>query len=302
MSVLNCQNLVKQYGSSRALAGVDLTLEAGAPIALIGPNGAGKTTLFSLICGFLRPTEGAVSVFDEVPGTASLHNRLAALPQDAQLDPRFSVGHQLVLCSRLQGLSAKQASLEASRVLEQVSLQETFKMKPEGLSHGMRKRVMFAQALIGTPELILLDEPTAGLDPPNVKAMRSLISEAASDATFIISSHNLDELEKICRSVVHLEKGQLKGVVNIEQAKSGDYLTLVMAGVVESVEQVKASLLALDGVRSVDFNSPNRFLLNYDATSYPQMDQWVMRQVSANGWTYRQLLKGRTLEDQLYFE
>lgn len=301
MNLLNCQGLAKHYGSSHALDGVDLSLESGAPIALIGPNGAGKTTLFSILCGFLRPTTGDVQVLGAQPGNAALHNRLAALPQDAQLDPRFSIGHQLVLFSQLQGYSSKQAKAEAMRVLERVDLLETYNMKPESLSHGMRKRVMFAQTLLGNAELVLLDEPTAGLDPPNVKVMRNLISDASSDATFIISSHNLDELEKVCSSVVHLEKGRLKGVVSIDRAKGSGYLTLVMAELTVSAEQMSASLSVIKGVQGISFNAPNRFLIEYDASKYPQMDQQIMQHVSANGWAYRQLVNGRTLEDQLYF-
>ena len=302
MIILSCQSLLKKYGSVHALNGVDLEIESGAPIALIGPNGAGKTTLFSIACGFLRPSSGNIEVLGNKPGSPQLHERLAALPQDAQLDPRFSVGHQLVLFARLQGFSAKQANTEARRVLEQVTLSETFTMKPEALSHGMRKRVLFAQALIGKPELILLDEPTAGLDPPNVRVMRSLISEATSAVTFIISSHNLDELEKVCSSVVHLEKGRLKGIVSIDQAKSSGYLTLVMGELTVPVEKIMSVLSAVAGVRDISFSAPNRFLLGYDANSYPQIDLAVMQQVSANGWKYRQLMNGRSLEDQLYVE
>ena len=301
MKLLSCQGLVKSYGSSRALDGVDLSLEAGAPIALIGPNGAGKTTLFSLLCGFLRPSSGEVQVLGAKPGSTELHNRLAALPQDAQLDPRFSIGHQLILFAKLQGYSSKQSKIETMRVLERVGLPETYNMKPETLSHGMRKRVLFAQTLLGKAELILLDEPTAGLDPPNVKLMRNLISEASSDATFIISSHNLDELEKVCRSVVHLEKGRLKGVVSIDQTKSSGYLTLVMAELTVATELINSALMKIEGVQDVNFSAPNRFLIEYDSLNYPLIDQQVMKHVSANGWAYRQLVNGRTLEDQLYF-
>jgi ABC-type multidrug transport system ATPase subunit len=301
VKLLSCQGLVKSYGSSRALDGVDLSLEAGAPIALIGPNGAGKTTLFSLLCGFLRPSSGEVQVLGAKPGSTELHNRLAALPQDAQLDPRFSIGHQLILFAKLQGYSSKQSKVETLRVLERVGLPETYNMKPEALSHGMRKRVLFAQTLLGKAELILLDEPTAGLDPPNVKVMRNLISEASSDATFIISSHNLDELEKVCSSVVHLEKGRLKGVVSIDQTKGSGYLTLVMAELVVTTEQINSALMKIKGVQNVNFSAPNRFLIEYDSVNYPLIDQQVMKHVSANGWAYRQLVNGRTLEDQLYF-
>jgi len=300
VKLLTCQSLTKQYGDVRALDSVDLTLEAGRPIALIGPNGAGKTTLFSVVCGFLQASKGEITVLGHKPGSGELHGRLAALPQDAQLDPRFSIGHQLVMFARLQGYSSKQANREVRRVLEQVTLPETFTMKPESLSHGMRKRVLFAQTLLGEPELILLDEPTAGLDPPNVKVMRRLISEAASGVTFIISSHNLDELEKVCSSVVHLENGKLKGIVDIDNAKTSGYLTLVMVELPEPIEQITRALGAISGVKEVSFSSPNRFLINYDVNVNATIDLNVMQILIANDWKYRQLVNGRTLEDQLY--
>ena len=306
MSLIQCNNITKRYGRTLALDGVTLSLEAGAPIALIGPNGAGKTTLFSLLCGFLRATSGDVKIMGYAPSDSKLHGRLAALPQDANLDPRFTVGHQLVLLARLQGMSSSVANKEVRRVLDKVGLPEVIATKPEALSHGMRKRVMLAQALMGSPELILLDEPTAGLDPPNVKVMRSLIAEAASNATFIISSHNLDELEKVCQSVVHLEKGKLKGIVDIAQSRNASdngnngYYTVVMADMSIASNIIIASLKSLPSVSNVTFNTPNRFVVEYDATQ-AGLDITIIKFLSDKGWTYRQLVNGRTLEDQLYF-
>ena len=313
MSLIQCNNITKRYGNTLALDGVSLSLEAGAPIALIGPNGAGKTTLFSLLCGFLRASEGEVSIMGFAPSDKKLHGRLSALPQDANLDPRFSIGHQLVLLARLQGMSSRIAKQETQRVLDKVGLPEVIKTKPDALSHGMRKRVMLAQALMGSPELILLDEPTAGLDPPNVKVMRSLIAEAAGDATFIISSHNLDELEKVCKSVVHLEKGKLKGIVDIAQSQNSgynndsnsndgnnSYYTVVMADTMVDTNTIIDALKSVESVSNVTFNSPNRFVVEYDAKQ-SAMDITLIKYLTEKGWEYRQLLNGRSLEDQLYF-
>jgi len=300
VNLIQCDNIAKRYGSTLALDGVTLSLEAGAPIALIGPNGAGKTTLFSLLCGFLRASSGDVKIMGYAPSDRRLHGRLAALPQDANLDPRFTIGHQLTLLSRLQGMSSSLANKEVLRVLDKVGLPEVIVKKPDDLSHGMRKRVMLAQALMGSPELILLDEPTAGLDPPNVKVMRSLIAEAASNATFIISSHNLDELERVCKSVVHLEQGRLKGVVDIAQSRSSGFYTVVMAEMSVAESEVRTSLTSLPSINNVTFNAPNRFVIEYDSTQ-TGLDLKVMTHLSEKGWPYRQLVNGRTLEDQLYF-
>jgi len=301
VSLIQCTNITKRYGSTLALDNVSLTLEAGAPIALIGPNGAGKTTLFSLLCGFLRASSGDALIMGHQAGSKALHGRLAALPQDANLDPRFSIGHQLELFAKLQGFTGSKAGNEVEWVLQLVDLSNTYDMKPEALSHGMRKRILLAQALMGSPELILLDEPTAGLDPPNVKVMRSLINDASKNATFIISSHNLDELEKVCQSVVHLDKGHLKGVVDINQARNSGYFTVVMAELKTTDKAICESLLSLPGVTAVSFNAPNRFVLEYDNEQQSNLDMLLMQHLSERGWPYRQLVNGRTLEDQVYF-
>ena len=101
--------------------------------------------------------------------------------------------------------------------------------------------------------------------------------------------------------MVHLEKGRLKGVVSIDQTKGSGYLTLVMAELVVTTEQINSALMKIEGVQNVNFSAPNRFLIEYDSVNYPLIDQQVMKHVSANGWAYRQLVNGRTLEDQLYF-
>jgi ABC-type multidrug transport system ATPase subunit len=206
-SIVQCVDLSKNYSRTKALQSVTLELEAGSPIALVGPNGAGKTTLLSLLCGYIRPSSGEVTVMGQRAGSLHAIRHMSALPQDASLDPHFSVGVQLKHYARLRGM--KDATGEVTRVLRLVQMEDRIAAKGTQLSHGMRKRVLLAQALIGSPTLVLLDEPTAGIDPPNVKIIRELIGRQATEATFIVSSHNLDELEKVCRTVVHLSDGKL---------------------------------------------------------------------------------------------
>lgn len=296
--MLQCQNLAKSYGSNHALKPLDLTLEKGKPLALVGPNGAGKTTLFGLICGFIHPSKGSIQVLGHAPDHPELKGKLAALPQDAQLDPRFSIGKQLILYARLQGMNKGEARDEARRVLSLVDLGDAFDHKPSQLSHGMRKRACIAQTFIGEPELILLDEPTAGLDPLNAKVIRELILAHKHKINFIISSHNLYELEDLCGQVIYLEKGQITQHSDLTQdGPSGeDHLSLHLDAQAENL----TPLQDIEGIEEVKALGEGKYLLRYNATRYPKMDIQLLEVLHEHKLRYRQLTQGMSLEDKLF--
>jgi ABC-2 type transport system ATP-binding protein len=299
--IIECRQLSHIYSGKLALADVNVELAAGEPIGLVGPNGAGKTTLLNILSGFLLPTYGSVKLFGYPPGASKLIGKVSALPQDARLDPSFTIGEQLVFYGRLQGMTKPQAILEASRVLEAVSLAEAANEKPTALSHGMAKRVAIAQALIGKPELILLDEPTAGLDPINVRTIRTIIAEQSSETTFIISSHDLAELDRQCRRILLLEKGVLQPetIGFNEQQSSTRFITLQMETC--PAPEMMAKLHELAGVVQVTNPQKNEFIVEFNPELQPSMDQQLMQCLGANRWHYRQLSHGKTLEEKLFF-
>lgn len=296
--IVQCNDLSKQFGSKHALRGLDFELYQGAPIALVGPNGAGKTTLFSILCGYLPPTSGEVTIFGHAPGSKALFGKVAALPQDAQLDPRFAIAKQLGFYAQLQGFNKKQARMEAERVLELVELKDVIDEKPGALSHGMRKRVTIAQALIGTPELVMLDEPTAGLDPRNARNIRQMVAELSDQATFIISSHNLNELERLSQTVLCLEHGKISQHSAISSKSSTGFLTIQLD--VEGNVDPSLILHNLPGVLEVTHPQRSEYVLQYDMAECPDLDQQLLACIAENGWNYHQLIKGKTLEEQLF--
>ncbi|MCL1050617.1 ABC transporter ATP-binding protein [Shewanella abyssi] len=298
MRLIECKGLSKSYGSKQALKQVDLSLEAGEPIALVGPNGAGKTTLFSLLCGYITPTAGEVRILGHKPGDNALLGRVASLPQDASLDPNFDVLTQLVLFATLQGFSKADAKAEALRVLSLVDLADCASQKPKSLSHGMAKRVAIAQALIGSPELVLLDEPTAGLDPANAKKIRELVTELAGKTTFIISSHNLDELEKLCGQVLYLELGQLTQSVSMDDNQQDQYLTLTMQQC--DPDKILAAVMALPDISSIEKKQHNEFLIKHNSEEAYAIESALFSLFKHNNWQYKAILRGRTLEDKLF--
>lgn len=298
MRLIECKGLSKSYGSKQALKQVDLTLDAGAPIALVGPNGAGKTTLFSLLCGYIAPTTGEVSLLGHKPGDAALLGRVASLPQDATLDPNFDILTQLTLFGTLQGFSKKDAKSEALRVLSLVDLADCASQKPKSLSHGMAKRVAIAQSLIGSPEIVLLDEPTAGLDPANAKKIRELVRELSDKTTFIISSHNLDELEKLCGQVLYLELGQLTQSVSMDDSQQSQYLTLTMKQC--DTEKLLDDVMGLADISSIDKKQHNEFLIKHNSEEDYAIESALFALFKQNNWQYKVILKGRTLEEKLF--
>ena len=293
MEIVKCKNLTKNFSRLVALDNIDLSIEAGQPIALVGPNGAGKTTLISVISGFIRPTKGDVKVLGARPGSASSKNRFSVLPQDAQFDPNFTVSSQLKLYAKLRGL--RSADAEVQRVLGLVQLQDRIRSKPEDLSHGMRKRLLIAQALLGTPELIILDEPTAGIDPPNARLIRDLIVAESGNTTFIVSSHNLDELEKVCNRVIHLTDGRLvsQGVISDTATEEG-FLTVVTDSDISHVIQ------SLAGLKNVTENQGNEYIIEFNHQSNPQFHINLLQVLADENIRYKRLINGRTLEEKMY--
>ncbi|NOQ77164.1 MAG: ATP-binding cassette domain-containing protein [Methylococcaceae bacterium] len=300
--MIHCHNLSHSYSGKVALNKVNFELATGEPIGLVGPNGAGKTTLLSILCGFIRPTSGSVSLFGHKPGASALNGRVSALPQDARLDPSFTIGEQLNFYARLQGLSSQQAQHETIRVLDAVALKDSIKEKPDTLSHGMAKRVAIAQALIGSPELILLDEPTAGLDPVNTRNIRSIIADLSPATTFIISSHDLAELGRLCQQILLLENGNMSSMqLNAsEQDSPTRFITLQMESC--PATEVMTQLKQLAGVLLVSNPQKNEFIIEYNPATEPKIDIKILTCLMGNNWHYRQFSQGKTLEEKLFFE
>nr|WP_250885851.1 ABC transporter ATP-binding protein [Shewanella jiangmenensis] len=306
--MIETDKLTKRYGSKLALDGVSLELKPGRPVALVGPNGAGKTTLMSLLCGYIRQDSGEMRILGHTPGHAALLGKVSALPQDALLDPNFTVIEQLGFFARLQGFGPKDAQHEALRVLELVDLKDSAKSKPGALSHGMAKRVAIAQSLIGTPKLVLLDEPTAGLDPANARAIRDLIASTSGDTTFMISSHNLEELERLCDTVLYLDKGKLSQSLSLssldaKRSVAEAHLTLSLHS--EARADLQPRLSSLPGVTHVKAQASGReFILSYapKPTGHDtyELELALFRLLAQEGISYRQVLNGKSLEDKLF--
>jgi len=209
-AALSMTNVVKRYGRRTALDGLTLTVPAGAALGLVGSNGAGKTTAMSVAVGILRYQSGAVDLLGDGPFDTRKHSgRVSLMPQDAELPLHARVRDLLGFYARLQGIPAPQIPRAIEEVLDWVHLLDRASSRVGSLSHGMRRRLVIAQAFLGSPALALLDEPLAGLDPREVASMRELLKQRPSGQTLVISSHNLHEIERICDHVAFIEQGRV---------------------------------------------------------------------------------------------
>ena len=236
--MIEIQNLTKTYrGKVQALNGIDLQIGTGM-FGLVGPNGAGKTTLIRILAGLLRATTGSVRVFglDPARDGVKIRGRLGVVPQQDTLDMELTVRENIVIYGRYFGLPRKQLGARADELLEFVELTDRANDKVEPLSGGMKRRLTIARSLVNDPELLLLDEPTTGLDPQARHVVWDrLFRLKQRGVTLVLTTHYMDEAEQLCDRIAFINEGEVVaegtspelasrfGVDNLEDA----YLALV---------------------------------------------------------------------------
>jgi ABC-2 type transport system ATP-binding protein len=221
-SMLSVDRLEKSFGAVKALDGCSLDVKRGQMLGLLGPNGAGKTTLMRVVFGLIRPDRGAVT-WDGAGIDAAARRRFGYMPEERGLYPKLEVRWQLTYLGRLHGMSERAACEAADRWLEAFALSDRATSRVHELSHGNQQRVQLIAALIHDPELVILDEPFAGLDPIAGEFMAGVLADLASRGTAILfSSHQLDVVEDLCREVVIMHNGRvvIEGAIDELRAAS----------------------------------------------------------------------------------
>ena len=227
-AVIETRGLTKTYGTVRALDGLDLSIPRGGVYGVLGPNGAGKSTLFRILLGLIRPTDGTANIMNGPVGDIA-HMRLTGSMIETPRYPPYMTARQVLRWLALEHGIAGTADIPLW--LDRVGLSEAADRKVRGFSVGMMQRLGVAAALISKPELIILDEPTSGMDPPGIQEMRALIRSLAHDdgLTVILASHQLLEVQRVCDRVAILNKGRLvrEGAVS-ELTAVGERLRLTL--------------------------------------------------------------------------
>ena len=221
--MIEVSHLTKQYGSHLAVDDVSFTVADGQICGLLGPNGAGKSTIMNILTGYLSATSGQVTVAGHpLPEEADAAKACVGyLPEQPPLYPEMTVQEYLTFAAELKGVKKAERKEQVCRAARRTGLENVLPRLIRSLSKGYKQRVGIAQALLGSPRLIILDEPTVGLDPAQVIEIRKLIRELGRAHTVILSSHILSEVQAVCQQILILSKGHLAAAGSLEELTAG---------------------------------------------------------------------------------
>jgi ABC-2 type transport system ATP-binding protein len=230
--MINVNGLTKRYARNTAVDQISFEVAKGEIVGFLGPNGAGKTTTMRMLTCFLPPTSGTASVagFDILDQPLEVKKRIGYLPELPPLYPEMRTSEYLAFVGLLKGLSGKELRSRVDYVCERCAIGDMRRRLLGKLSKGYRQRVGLAQAIIHNPDVLILDEPTAGLDPKQINETRDLIKSLAGDHTIILSTHILPEVEQTCEKVIIINKGKLvatDSVSNLQERVRGEETVLV---------------------------------------------------------------------------
>jgi ABC-2 type transport system ATP-binding protein len=303
--VIEVQNLTKRYGPVTAVDDVTFRVERGEILGFLGPNGAGKTTTMRVLTGYMPPTEGKALVagFDVLEQPIEAKRRTGYLPETPPLYPDMTVRDYLDFVARIKGVPRNDRKSRVSTVMERTRVADVATRHCGKLSKGYRQRVGLAQALLHNPDVLILDEPTAGLDPKQIIETRRLIKELAGDHTIILSTHILPEVSQTCQRVVIINKGRVVAV------DTPDNLTARLRGSEVMYVQVdgggadvRAALEGVPGVTRVAVADSRERVIGFEVDSETGRD--VRRDLAAaivgRGWGLLELRPMRMSLEEIF--
>ena len=298
--MIRIEHVTRKYGDLTAVSDVSLSIDQSEIVGLLGHNGAGKTTLMKMITGYLEPTSGTISVggCDVVADRLAVQRQIGYLPENAPLYPEMLVQEYLLMMAELRGVPSERRERAVSLAATRTGLGQHLLRPIAQLSKGYRQRVGLAQAIVHEPKLLVLDEPTNGLDPVQIQSIRDLIMRLGRDATIILSTHILQEVEAVCDRVLVMIGGKLSADASLASLLTSHTMRLsVKAGT-----DVRAGLTGVDsvtGTRSLGADPRadgfELWAIDHVAGSHPAPE--ILAVASSRGWTVGALApEQRTLD------
>ena len=258
--MIQVENITKKYGSFTAVNNINFEIDEGEIVGFLGPNGAGKSTTMNMITGFIEPTSGRIIVdgYDISKKPRKAKRQIGYMPEGVPLYSDLTVKEFVTYMAELKGVPKKEKKDKVQKAIEETGLQDVQNKLTRNLSRGYKQRVSMAGALVGEPKILILDEPTVGLDPKQITEIRSLIKELGKTHTIILSSHILSEVSQICNKVIIINKGKIVAIdtpENLEKKVESNNTTYVTVEDTENkIETMKEKIPEIKDIKLIKEN------------------------------------------------
>lgn len=307
--MITIDNLTKYYGSNRAVNHISFTINDNEILGFLGPNGAGKSTTMNMIAGYLPMSDGTVTIYgsDITKEPTKAKKNIGYLPEIPPVYPDMKVKEYLSFCAGLKQVPRGQRRSEIERVMGLLKIKDVEGKLIRNLSKGYKQRVGFAQALLGNPKFLILDEPTVGLDPNQVAEVRAIIKDLKKEHSVIFSSHILSEVSAVCDRVVIINKGDIRAIDTIENLESSFTSTRVLHIKVKGDQDKAASIIGMTdgvtGISSVDDNGDgvHSFTVNLEGDADKIRDT-VMSECIGNGISILEIYTDKPNLESVFIE
>ena len=302
--MIEVKNVTKKYGNFTAVDNITFTVKDGEVVGLLGQNGAGKSTTMNMITGFIEPTAGTIIVngFDIMKKSLKAKKQIGYMPENVPLYPELTVKEFVSYMAELKLVERKIRKQEVENVIKETGLEEVKNKLIRNLSRGYKQRVSMAGALVGNPEVLILDEPTVGLDPKQIIEIRNLIKNLGKKHTVILSSHILSEISQICERVVILNKGKIVAIdtpENLEEkTKEQNVLFVTVEDKEEKMLNLKEKITDIEKLEMVKDNEDGTKQYKIVSKSEKDIRKALFETLPKEGITIFELKKAETsLED-----
>jgi ABC-2 type transport system ATP-binding protein len=295
--MIRIENLVKAFGPKRAVDDVSFSVERGEVLGFLGPNGAGKSTTMRMVTGFMPPTSGRVTIggHDVAESPLEAKRLIGYLPENAASYPDMTVKGFLEFAAELRGLAGTRKKNAVARVVELCFLQQVLRQSIDTLSKGYKHRTCLAQALIHDPEVLIMDEPTDGLDPNQKHQVRNLIRELGKTKAIVFSTHILEEVDAACTRAIIIDRGRIVANGTPEELRA---MSELAGAVTLSAHGASAEKLSVLG-RVEDLNGAFR-IYPRDQAGIPALAQEVVELVAREGWKVEGMYSERGELDEVF--
>ena len=280
--MIKVENVTKKYGDFIAVNNINFDIKEGEIVGFLGKNGAGKTTTMNMITGYIEPTEGKIEIdgYDINKKPKKAKSQIGYMPEGVPIYNDLTVKEFVTYMADLKGVKRENKKIEVQRVIEETGLREVQNTLNRHLSRGYKQRVSMAGALVGNPKVLILDEPTVGLDPQQVKQIRNLIKSLRKDHTVLLSSHILSEISQICEKVIIIDKGNILAVdtpENLENKVSNkNILTITIEDMNNKINKIVKEIEDIKEIKLISENSDG----TKQYTIFAKKDKDIRKEIS----------------------